>query len=70
MGKKIKVIEWWQDGSPEPSIVYRLDERGNGEKFFVDLINNAETDGRERFAIKNVTPQEWEEIDRRGLEMA
>jgi hypothetical protein len=68
MKKNIKIIEWETEGCTESSYCYRLDEPCNGDRFFRDLLNNAESDGREKFTIKEVTPKQWAQIERNGQE--
>lgn len=64
---KIKVIVWLGE---EDDHVYRLDEPGAGERFFRDMLANAETDGREKFAIEEVSQTEWETYEEIGEERA
>ncbi len=59
MSKKVQIMVWKTDGSNEPEIWYRLDDSSDAKRFFKNLFDNAEMDGREQFQIKEVTVQEW-----------
>jgi len=68
--EKIKVIEWETEDCGEGPLVYRLDEAGEGDRFFQHVLDNAELDGRERFTLKEMTKEEWAECEKRGEDSA
>jgi hypothetical protein len=59
MDQKIKIIEWTQEGSPEPTSIYRLGSDEEAKRFFRDLFINAETDGREIFRVSEITADDF-----------
>lgn len=59
MEEKIKVIVWKTDGSDDGGLVYGLHETNAGNRFFKDLENNAELDGREHFTIEYMTASDF-----------
>lgn len=54
----MKIVVWHTEGAERP-IWYRVDVPGNGDRFFRDLLNNAETDGRETVLVNEVTTEQW-----------
>lgn len=68
--KKIKVIQWRTKGYYEPALVYRLDDKTMGKKFFQHLIDNAEVDGREQFRVYEMTQKQWDACEKAGKEKA
>lgn len=66
----VRVLAWYQEDCAEPASWYRIDEPGEGDRFFRDLKNNAENDGREKFEYKEVTSDEWAKAEKVGLELA
>lgn len=66
---KIMVVAWKEENCAEPANWYKVDEKGEGNRFFQNLMDNAEIDGNE-LALLFVTPEEWAEADRIGKEMA
>jgi hypothetical protein len=67
---RVKVFGWFQDGNDEPHSWYRIGIKGEGDRLFRDLKNNAELDGREKFYIKEVRSKEWKQASKLGKEMA
>jgi len=68
--KKVTIITWNTNGAGEPDDCYRIDRKGEGERFFRVLLDNAEADGRDIFHLKKIPFKEWIEIEKAGREMA
>jgi hypothetical protein len=68
--ENVQVIEWLSQCDGQPSSLYRLDEAGAGERFFRDLLNNAETDGRESFRILEIPKEDWDAAEAEGAASA
>ena len=68
--KKVKIIQWRTKGCYEPALVYRLDDKTMAKNFFQNLLDNAETDGREIFHVTEVTQKQWEKFEQNGKDMA
>jgi hypothetical protein len=69
---KIPIIRWNNEGCAEPDLCLRLDEAGNGQKFFDALINNEIHEGEPSdlwVRVEGVTEEEWAEMERIGREM-
>jgi hypothetical protein len=65
--KKFKVIVWNNDNG---GYIYRLDDPEEAKRFFKNVLDNAETDGRETFTVEEMTQEEWDECVKNGEEEA
>ena len=70
MEKKITIIMVLDGGDVEPNTCYRLDDEESAIHCFHHFQNNFERDEEHKFIIKEVTQEEWDEIERVGQEMA
>jgi len=65
----VRIIEWKTGGvEGENPLVYRLDDPEAAKACFRHLNDNAETDGREKLVIKEVTQAEWADIEKHSKE--
>ncbi len=58
--KVMKVMQWKTKDCDELPVWYVLDEPGADRRFFQDLLNNAELDGREEFSILEMSQEEYD----------
>lgn len=70
MSEKVKVLRWETEDCGEPPVLYRLDERGAGERFFQNILDNAEIDGREIFTLVEMSKATWKSIEVESEKMA
>lgn len=70
MEKNIKVMIWSTEGADDGGCVYNLEDPDAGERFFTDLQNNAEMDGRESFKLELWDKEQWDKAEKLGAEMA
>lgn len=70
MEDKITIIQIHDGNDSEPDSCYRLDDDESAVHCFGHLNNNFERGEKHQFTIKEVTQQEWDEIERIGEEMA
>lgn len=67
---KVMIVSWSNPDSAEPANWYQVKDIEEGKRFFQNLIDNAENDGREKLELIFVTQEEWAEAERLGKELA
>ncbi len=73
MAKKTKKIECIQvdDYSGDGPLLWRLDKKGEGERFFQFVRDNYETtDPYQRISVVALTPIQWKKAEKLGKDLS